>query len=332
MYRYRLPLRFPIPWGGKAHSFREGALIRLTDDDGCEGWGEIAPLPAFSPESLADALRRAKEFAGQLSTHDQLHRVVRDPVLEYSVRSGLAQAAWQLSASDTWRVGASVRVQALLTGSHERIIHQARQHASAGVRVVKVKVGQGAVIDDLQLVRKVNAQVPELKLRLDANQSWQPDQAWRFIEGVQDCNIDYLEEPLRPGADLVRLAQQSPFPIAVDESLRDSGAAPAIAAAAVCVIKPALMGGLTDTEEFISKAARLSKRCIVSSAWESGIGMYMLLHLSSGLPSEAHGLDTYRLLAGDVLRHRLPLNPPEICLPPRLPTTDDIDWQFVTPA
>lgn len=332
LYRYRVALRFAISWGGRAHSVREGALVRLTDNDGREGWGEIAPLPGFSAESLTSALASAKQIGSQLNTHEHLRGVLRHPDLACSVRSGLAQAAWQLQSSNSWSAGTAVRLQALLTGSHEQILSQARQYASEDVSVVKVKVGQGAVSDDIRLVRKVSALLPEARLRLDANRSWQPDQARRFIDGVYDSNIDYLEEPLPPGADWRRLMQQSPLPIALDETLRETGTDERVSAARVYVIKPALMGGLTVAESFIRTAVGTNKRCIISSSWESGIGMYTLLKLASGLPTEAHGLDTYRLLAGDVLRHKLPLTPPETCLPARLPSIDDIDWQFVTPA
>ena len=82
----------------------------------------------------------------------------------------------------------------------------------------------------------------------------------------------------------------------------------------------------------MTKALKLGKRCVISSSWESGIGMFALLQLASDMPHEPHGLDTYRYLANDTLVNRLPLSQAKIRLPSRLPELQDIDWQYVTLA
>ena len=63
LYRYDLPLSEPVKIKGAALHRREGALLRLTADDGSEGWGEAAPLPRFSAESLDDATQQLRAMA-----------------------------------------------------------------------------------------------------------------------------------------------------------------------------------------------------------------------------------------------------------------------------
>jgi o-succinylbenzoate synthase len=45
---------------------REGAILRLRDDDGREGFGEVAPLPGFSRESLDACTAALREVAAEL--------------------------------------------------------------------------------------------------------------------------------------------------------------------------------------------------------------------------------------------------------------------------
>jgi O-succinylbenzoate synthase len=42
LYRYSLPLSRPLTLGGITLFQREGILLKLSGDDGSEGWGETA--------------------------------------------------------------------------------------------------------------------------------------------------------------------------------------------------------------------------------------------------------------------------------------------------
>lgn len=50
LYRYSLPFRQPLMFKGQRLAHREGLLVSINGQ-----WGEIAPLPGFSNESLAEA-------------------------------------------------------------------------------------------------------------------------------------------------------------------------------------------------------------------------------------------------------------------------------------
>jgi len=48
LYSYTIPLT--------TGQIRSGALVNITDEQGNSGWGDIAPLPKWSKETLEDAL------------------------------------------------------------------------------------------------------------------------------------------------------------------------------------------------------------------------------------------------------------------------------------
>lgn len=332
LFRYSLPLRIPIEWGGIKYRTRDGALVRLTDAQGREGWGEIAPLHGFSLESLDSALNEARQVLAKWGAMDDIYPFPLEPLTLASVRSGLEQALWQLNSAESWHKGRSVRLQVLLSGPHDQIIMDAESLRPSGVEAIKFKAGQGGVDKDIRLARRLRKILPDASLRVDANQSWKLEQAQAFIDGVKHLRIDYIEEPVLNRAHLWQLIHESAIPIALDETLRGSREDELKDASQIYVIKPALMGGVSTTQRFIRQSLANGKRCIISSSWESGIGMHALLQLAANLPNEVHGLDTYRYLSADVLVNRLQLSLPAFSLPAHLPSTNDLDRQYVTPA
>ena len=54
--RYRVPLAAPINLGPRTISKRDGVLVRVETEQGAVGWGDVAPLPGFSAESLTEAI------------------------------------------------------------------------------------------------------------------------------------------------------------------------------------------------------------------------------------------------------------------------------------
>jgi len=104
--------------------------------------------------------------------------------------------------------------------------------------------------------------------------------------------------------------------VALDESLADMEpeALEDHRYARAVVLKPTLLGGITRTLRFARLASRLGVRPVISSAYETGVGTLALVALAAGVGDEEvpAGLDTYRRLAGDVIRPRLDLPAPRV--------------------
>ena len=334
LYRYALPLRKPLPLRGVTLRRREGLLIRLTDDDGHEGWGEAAPLPGFSEEGLPEAtaqLRRMRpSLLGRPISPDwtdiqgRFVRGLREAGLAASVRFGLEAAAWSLCAAlagkslagvMTSELEAVVPLNALLVGSGEGVLEEARRVRAVGYRAVKLKVGRAEVESEIELVQALRGVLgPDVALRLDANRAWTFRQAAAFAKGTAACDLEYVEEPLADVAGLLRLAETSGLPIALDESLvgMPVEGLDAHPYARAVVLKPTLLGGLAHALEMARRATALGLKPVVSSSFESGVGLLALLALAAGTGAAPAGLDTYRALAADVLHPRLPLEAGEV--------------------
>ncbi|HET6569262.1 MAG TPA: o-succinylbenzoate synthase [Rhodothermales bacterium] len=322
VYRYVLPFREPVLLKGWPHAERRGLLIELGADSGQTGWGEVAPLPGFSKEMLADAERQLLNLGPGLIGIDP-ERIDRGPYgilrfggngLASSVRFGIESALWDLVLDASPSENASdVAVNALLVGDREEVVVSAKACVAMGFRTVKLKVGRNTVQEDLETMGAlVSALGPGIRVRLDANRAWTFGEALAFIADASDLGYEYLEEPLADAADLRALVDRTGARIALDESLCDVSAdrlhehdyATAI------VLKPTLIGGLSTTARHVAAARGLGMVPVLSAAFESGVGIGSMARLAEHLSMQgtAMGFDTYSRLAEDVLDPGLDMN------------------------
>ena len=57
MFKYTLPLHYPLPLKTTRLDVRCGLIVELTDAQGKVSYGEAAPLPDFSQATLVDVER-----------------------------------------------------------------------------------------------------------------------------------------------------------------------------------------------------------------------------------------------------------------------------------
>ena len=327
IFRYRLPLVGPLPLAGGVIHEREGLLVRLDSDSGATGWGDAAPLPGFSRESIEEAETELTAWAGRLQGAgfdpwgDDLESrlglesaAVASPSVRFALETALAGLSRRMgdgTAGDLACFEGAVPINGLLAGSRDQVLTDARRLRDGGCRAVKLKVGSRPVAEDVELTRAVRTVIGDpVSLRVDTNRSWSLEQAVAFGRELGDAGVEYLEEPLRDPAYLRELFDATGIPVALDESLlelrpeelegrREVGAV---------VLKPTLLGGLARAGEWAARASALNIRPVVSSCFESGVGLLALAAFAwaSTGDSVPAGLDTYRWLSADVVEPRLP--------------------------
>src|ERR687889_293156 len=231
LYRYSLPFCRPLTLGGITLIQREGILLRLSGEDGSEGWGETAPLPGFSVEGLVDATAQLRWLATSIVGREVKQDWV-DPYGEFgrgldrvapSVRFGLELAVWNLYGDSSGRSLAAlvapsprsvVPVNGLLAGSPAEVLEVARSMRDAGYRCIKLKVGTRTVAEDAALVRALGEEIGDegISLRLDANRAWGYEEAAAFVGGTAGGRFEYVEEPPGDPPRLPSLVRGCPVP------------------------------------------------------------------------------------------------------------------------
>ncbi len=326
IFHYQLPLRQALTSGDTAQRVREGMLIRLRDSSGSYGWGECAPLPTVSSETVdtaADQLRQLRSWGQGKEMPDGLENLdggfdawLGGLNLAPSVRFGLETACLQMIALTrgvslakllSASAGDIVTVNALLDSSQRDVPEKAKALHAAGYAAFKLKVGRRTVDEDIISIHAVRRAIgDDAALRLDANQLWTAQVLLSIWSEVQECGIDYFEEPVTDIKSLSDYLDKKhiSIPLALDESLSKAEHEELITSPHVTalVLKPTALG-LERSVSLLRKARELGKKTVISSTFESSVGISALVQTAAAFadPSVAMGLDTGGWFAEDLL-------------------------------
>ncbi|MFW5387731.1 o-succinylbenzoate synthase [Yersinia sp. 2542 StPb PI] len=313
LYHYSLPMEAGVILRHQRLKSRDGLLVKLQQGDQI-GWGEIAPLPEFSQETLPEA---------QVVTQHWLQNWVNGAEPEFdalpSVAFGLSCALAELN--QTLPLAANYRKAPLCTGDPDELF--AVLQALPGEKVAKVKVGLYEAVRDGMIVNVLLEALPDLTLRLDANRSWTRAKADGFAKYVNPelrARIAFLEEPCKTRAESREFARDTGIAIAWDESVREADfkveAEPGVVA---IVIKPTLVGSISRCQQLVQQAHQAGLVAVISSSIESSLGLTQLARLADWLtPDTVPGLDTLNLMQAQLVRPW-----PESPLP--MVTTEQLD-------
>lgn len=291
---------------------REGAILRLRDADGRAGLGEVAPLPGFSRESLADCLAALRGVLGERgaavgeAVPAVTARLASFPAARFALETALLDLAARranvsisgLLAGDTAR--STLPRSGLLAGPGD--LDGARRLVAAGLRTLKVKVGIRPFPEELASLRRLREELrPEVALRLDAGGAWTVAEAReRLAVLATEVAPELCEEPTS-GDGLLALGETA-VPWAADESLAVPGLAPRLLAApglAAVVLKPALLGGFEPVLALARKAADRGVASLVTHLFDGPVGLAAACELALALPGPVLpcGLDPHPGLA-----------------------------------
>ncbi|MGH2634490.1 MAG: mandelate racemase/muconate lactonizing enzyme family protein, partial [Tepidiformaceae bacterium] len=320
--------------------------------DGQSGVGEAAPLPSYAGGPLDEANAAlevlARGLLGAPAGHawDDSPPSLRgiSPGAAAAARCGIETATADLLARSagisfaTWLgVRSGLRpsrygvTKVPLNGtidacSVEAAITAASAFVAAGFRTLKMKVGVDSAAD-LERVRAVREAIgPKIALRIDANGAWTFDDAARLLPLYAEFGVELCEQPIPhrvPGAlqQMAALRRLSPVRIAADESCRSESELAAIIAANAAdaiVVKP-MVAGLRESIAMLARAERAGTPVIVTTLFESGVGVAMTAHLAAlvGSRAAACGLATLGHLEASLITE-----------PPRI----EHGWLHVSPG
>ena len=310
-----LKLSHPVITGRGPITQRDGILVQVSDG-GVTGWGEAMPLPGWPGADLS-ATRRALELwaaepnPNNLPAERFAHGAVELALLDLeSRRSGQTQAEVLAGGGP---VADSVEVNALVQGAEETAVALAD-----GYGTVKLKVGARDLEKDVVSVAAVRSAIgAATQLRLDANGAWTAEGAAEALARLEQYDIEYVEEPTSGLESLAKVAERSPIPVAVDDSL-GSIAAQIPDSIPVVVVKPMALGGPRTAHAAARRWVEQGRKVIVTNYMDSAIGQHAALSVAAALPGlpQVHGAITPALFTRD-LADLPPIDNGHCALPPR---------------
>lgn len=317
---YRLALQTPYRWSKGTQHHRMGAILRLESSDGHVGWGEAAlpPHVDYPHEAFANEIRTlmigldplAPDFLDEVSLRECPARIrcgISTAVLALrAAQAGQTLAAYLLG--DPRRVPSRVPVNDLIGDAEpESCAQRAHDAVGRGQDTVKVKCTPARELD-LARIQAIREAEPNVKIRLDPNESWPVEWAADQLRAMEPFIIEYCEEPLPRGTPLSvygELRRQTQVPIALDDSirtLRDVELAAIHKAADIFILKAQRVGGPDRLLEIVRAATEYGVGCTVTSSLETSVGLYLGVHCTALTPSPmaAAGIGTARFYAENV--------------------------------
>lgn len=304
-------------------------ILSHPDFPGREGWGEAGILPGLSPENpetYASDLRQLADFIlPQMELQPRNWQRLSARWLEKrqgpwlpSVLFAL-ETAWldwanggkQLICDADFHAGiVSVPINGLVwMNGRSEMEKQAREKRDAGFDTIKFKVGALDWQEELEMLRQIRAEMPEMNIRLDANGAWKPDEALKKLEQLAVLNIESIEQPIAAGqmVAMARICRESPIPVALDEELigrpYDDQKYQLLEAVnpPFIVLKPGLLGGLGQCHQWITMAEDQGCCWWITSMLESNIGLNAIAQLAAHYkPLLPQGLGTGQLFENNL--------------------------------
>jgi O-succinylbenzoate synthase len=223
---YSRSFKVPLRTHHGVWTVREGILLRLTDDQGRVGWGEIAPLPWFGTETMAEALSVCQQLPPVWSAQEMFAIPDRYRACQFGLES-----AWEmLTTPDSVPPPVQPLTYSYLLPTGAIALDSWQVPWRAGYRTFKCKIGVGSIEDEWVWIQQLLRMLPvDAKLRLDANGGLSDEAAGRWLAECDrlnaasntHCGIELIEQPLPPHAfdRLLDLSHRYQTPIALDESV-----------------------------------------------------------------------------------------------------------------
>lgn len=271
---------------------REVAWLRWENHHGQIGWGEIAPLPGRSRETLQQAVAQVQAETNRILSvaASSFQECIQERHWFSSVAFALESAFLQMY--DPWIQPFCVATSALLMGTKKEIEKQIP--AIEGASILKLKLAQLSLQEARDLIETLS---PHYLLRMDPNRTWSQAEILALAETTPAHCIQYFEEPFCSWEDD---RSSFPYPIAIDESCTEehlhnpSLLDPFLVKGVRWIVyKPSLLGGLSRGSRMLDWAKRNGVKVVLGSSFESSLGIACIGDLARRLKSkEVQGLGT----------------------------------------
>jgi len=318
-----VPLVEPLRTSFGIEAHKAGVIVELTTEDGITGWGEISVsnAPGYGSETVGTALHIVQMFLRPLlldqtfSDPTQAAKLMKTVRGNHHTRAGVEYAVWDAFAkANDMRltdllahmlpdghasegkatVGVSIGIQPSIDATLSII----RLRLDQGYQRIKLKIQRGW---DVELAKGVRAALPEITIMLDANSAYTLEDR-DHLKQLDAYDLLMIEQPLQYD-DIYEHSKLQPHletAICLDESVktaRDLKLALEIGACRILNLKPARVGGFTESLEIYKVCVEHNTPLWVGGMLETGIGRAATLSFASlpavNMPSDISATSRY---------------------------------------
>jgi o-succinylbenzoate synthase len=271
--------------------YDEEHIIVSVESEGVTGWGESVAegTPFYSYETVQTAWHILRDFLIP-SILGKDFQGVDDTILQFikvrghmMAKAGIEAALWDMFAKSRnvslsqmlggvrkkIDVGVSIGIQS----SETELLKKVAGYLDEGYKRIKIKIAPG---NDIQFVRALRREYPDLLLQVDANSAYTLDDIGLFRQ-MDDFGLLLIEQPLgyEDIFDHSKLQRELKTPVCLDESIHsldDTRAAIELDSCRIINIKPGRVGGFTESKLIHDYCSSMNIPVWHGGMLESGIG------------------------------------------------------------
>lgn len=334
----KAPLKNPFITSLRRVDVLEDLLVIIECDDGTLGYGEGAPTPVITGETMGSMIaaveyikphiigREVDEFETILHS---LHALI---VKNTTVKSAFEIALYDIKAKSFKQPlykmlgGNKTMFRTDITISIDEIdtmVEKSLNAVALGYDCLKIKIG-GDLTKDIERVTQISTALPsQITLRLDANQGWSAKESVALLHALEHKGIfaEFIEQPVAADdiAGLQYIKERVQTPLLADESIfgiKDARKLLEMQAIDYINIKLAKAAGITQALNLADLAAEFDTKCMIGCMLEGPVSVAAGVHVASAKADiiTMVDLDAVSLLSSHPIDTTILFNESEIIL------------------
>ena len=323
--KYRLDFKFEAGTSRGVMTSKDSYFLKLYDRENPDvfGIGECSPLAGLSPDLEGDLQGTIEECSHEVQEIDRIESLNSKEIVSSSYPA--LQFALETAILDLSNGGRRVLYENAFTKSQQDIpinglvwmgdkalmLQRIKSKIEEGFTCIKIKIGAINFEDELALLKYIRTQFSsdQITIRLDANGAFDPAKAIGILDQLSKYDIHSIEQPIMAGNwdAMQQICNRSPIPVALDEELigiYDEALKIQLLEYVkpdYIILKPTLLGGLSQSNEWIKMATKRDINWWITSALESNIGLNAISQFTANYPIDLpQGLGTGQLFYNNI--------------------------------
>ena len=335
----KAPLKTPFVTSLRRVDALEDLVVIVECDNGMIGYGEGAPTPQITGETIGSMQAAIAHITPHLigreiETFEDILLILHAAI----VKNTTAKSALEIALYDLKAQAASLPLYRILGGRQihfktditismngiDKMITDARKAVALGYDALKIKIGSDPGQDAERVTEIARALGDDISLRLDANQGWSAEESVDLLLTLEDAGItaEFIEQPV--AADdiegLKYIKERVQTPVLADESvfsLHDAHKLLEKEAVDYINIKLAKTGGISHALKLADLCQSYGVKCMIGCMLEGPISVAAGVHVASAKADTITmlDLDAVALLASHPAKSDILFHESEIVLP-----------------
>jgi len=297
------PLKNPFITSLRRVDALEDLVVIIECDDGSIGYGEGAPTPVITGETIGSMVATIEYIKPHLigveiEDFDHILKTLHTVIIKNTTaKSALEIALYDLKAQAEKKplykmLGGNKTVFktdiTISMGEIKTMIKDSLHAVDLGYDTLKIKIGDNPKKDVERIIAIHDVLGKDIALRLDANQGWSAEESVTLLHALEKRDIiaEFIEQPV--AADdiegLKYIKERVQTPLLADESifsLKDAKRLLDLQVIDYVNIKLAKTAGITQALELADLSAQFDVKCMIGCMLEGPISVAAGVHVAS---------------------------------------------------